>query len=81
MKDKNYNHEYYLKNKKRILRKSKLYGNNHKEERRAWHMAWAKKHPNLVKAHKAKFRVLRRKINKRSIILTIELLEKLLLII
>lgn len=81
MNSKIYNREYYLKNSKKIKAKARLYNSTHKEEHRAWHKAWALKHPEEILRNKARFRIIHRKITAKSLRLAIEVLEKVLLTI
>ena len=74
-----YNKEYYKKNKKKLQAKARIYAIKNAEKVRKWAKDWKKKNPDKVLANKAKFRIVNRTINKRSIRLTIEILEKILL--
>ena len=81
MNSRDYNKKYYNKNKKRISKKARLYALTHKKERKAWHKAWAEKHPKEILANKAKFRIVHRKVTAKSLRLAIEILEKILITI
>jgi hypothetical protein len=56
MTNKEYHAQYYQKNKKKLLKKARIYNSTHKEERKEWHKVWVKKNPDKVLENKRLWR-------------------------
>ena len=81
MKNKNYNHEYYLKNKAKLLVRAKEYRAKHPEQVVMWHKAWAERNPEVVLDNKRKWRIRHKVITPKSVQSAINVLEAILLTI
>jgi hypothetical protein len=78
---KDYNHQYYIRNREELKKKAKIYSATHKERKRQLHIAWAKRNPERIKQDKIMWTIVHDPVTAKAIKSAIITLEKVLLLI